>query len=480
MADNDSRWWALKNYRPRRFRHLFNTSTFLGNFVIAGILAYFLAFTGQGPAINYVFFLLLLSVGLWLTEAIPPFAVGIFIIAYLVFVLGSDFFILEPLDVTHYVSTWTSDVIWLLLGGFFLAQGMKSVGLDRDLFRFALKRFGRNPRALLMGLMLLTALASAIMSNTATTAMMISSVLPLLRSRPKGDPLSMSLLVGIPAAASVGGIATVIGSAPNAIAVSALRDQGVELGFAHWMLFGLPLAALLVYGFARFLGHRYLSAADGVDADDLERILENKGGEEVHRGKNERVMVLVTFAITVLLWSTEQLHGIPLAATSAVPIVLLTLSRVVSADEVRSLPWDSLMLVAGGLALGRALVDVGLAAETLKMLEKLDVPILLLAVVLVAIALMLSNIMSNTAASALMIPLVSGFPAPYGIALPIAIALTTSCALYLPVSTPPNAIAYSTGMMEQKDFRISGTFFSILGPPLFFGVSIVVAIFLSR
>jgi sodium-dependent dicarboxylate transporter 2/3/5 len=479
MADNDSRWWALKNYRPRQLRHLFNTSTFLGNFVIAGILAYFLAFTGQGPAINYVFFLLLLSVGLWLTEAIPPFAVGIFIIAYLVFVLGSDYFIPEPLDVTHYVSTWTSDVIWLLLGGFFLAQGMKSVGLDRDLFRFALRRFGKKPQALLMGLMLLTALASAIMSNTATTAMMISSVLPLLRSRPKGDPLSRTLLIGIPAAASAGGMATIIGTAPNAIAVAALKDQGVELGFATWMAFGIPLAALFTYGFARYLGHRFLSGAAGIDSQDSIQLLDDSKIQVPFPARRERTIVLLTFAVTILLWSTEQLHGIPLAATSAVPIVMLTLSRIISAEEVRGLPWDSLMLVAGGLALGRALVDVGLAAEVLQKIEHFQIPLGFLAFSLLVIALILSNIMSHTAASAMIIPLVSSLPAPYGVALPIAIALTTSCALFLPVSTPPNAIAYSTGMMEQKDFRISGSFFSILGPPLFFGVSILVSILLA-
>lgn len=442
-----------------------------------GILAYFFAFSDQGPAINYVLFLLLLSVGLWLTEAIPPFAVGIFIIAYLVFVLGSDFFLPEPKDVEPYVSTWTSDVIWLLLGGFFLAQGMKSVGLDRDLFRFALRRFGHKPEALLTGLMLLTALASSFMSNTATTAMMISSVLPLLHARSENDPLSKSILIGIPAAASVGGIATIIGSAPNAIAVGALKDIGVELNFAEWMLFGLPLAFVLVMGFARYLGRRYLRNGLNFEADEIQGILDQKG-EEPKFGQKERRVVLLTFLATVVLWSTESLHGIPLAATSAVPIVLLTLSRVVSAEEVRGLPWDSLMLVAGGLALGRALVDVGLAKEVLSKLDSLHLPLWLLAFVLIVLALALSNIMSNTAASALMIPLVSGLPAPYGLALPIAIALTTSCALYLPVSTPPNAIAFSTGLVGQRDFQVSGTYFSLVGPPLFFVISWLVAFFM--
>jgi len=474
MADNDSRWWAIKNYKPRQFRHLFNTSTFLGNFVLAGILAYFFAFSDQGPAINYVLFLLLLSVGLWLTEAIPPFAVGIFIIAYLVFVLGSDFFLPEPKDVEPYVSTWTSDVIWLLLGGFFLAQGMKSVGLDRDLFRYVVRRFGHKPDVFLMGLMMITALASAVMSNTATTAMMISSVLPLLHTRPKDDPLSKCLLVGIPAAASAGGMATIIGTAPNAIAVAALKDQGVQVGFLEWMLFGVPLAFIMVFFFSRYLSRRFLQSEGRLSLREF-GLGEDEAAVLSIAGKRERLIVLLTFMVTIVLWSTEPLHGIPMAATSAVPIVLLTLSRVVSAEEVRSLPWDTLMLVAGGLALGRALVDVGLAAQLVSHIESLGMPLWAVSIVFVIAALGLSNVMSHTAASAMMIPLVVGLPGLYGTTLPLAIALTTSCALYLPISTPPNAIAYSTGRIEQRDFRLSGNFFSLIGPPLFFVVSLLVA-----
>ncbi|HKK39732.1 MAG TPA: hypothetical protein VJ949_09970, partial [Cryomorphaceae bacterium] len=129
MATYDSRRAAFRHYRKRAFHYVFNTSTFIGNVLIAFALTYFIEIPDAAPEVNYVLFLLILAVGLWLTEAIPPFAVGIFIIAYLVFVLGSDYFLEVPMDAERYVSTWTSNVIWLLLGGFFLAEGMQRVEL---------------------------------------------------------------------------------------------------------------------------------------------------------------------------------------------------------------------------------------------------------------------------------------------------------------------------------------------------------------
>jgi len=196
--------------------------------VIALGIAYFIDIPDAPPEMNYVLFLLILAIGLWLTEAIPPFAVGIFIIAYLVFVLGSDYFLEEPMNVDPYVGTWTSSVIWLLLGGFFLAEGMQRVQLDKSLFRFTVKRFGSKPKSLLFGLMMMTALASMVMSNTATAAMMITSILPLARSLGKEAPMTKSLLIGIPTAASVGGLGTIIGSTPTAASKTNPRIRAIR------------------------------------------------------------------------------------------------------------------------------------------------------------------------------------------------------------------------------------------------------------
>ena len=125
MSANDSRQAALRWYKKLRLQWLFNTSTFIGNLVIALAITYFFRQLGYGDAVDYVFLIAILSIGLWITEAIPPFAVGIFIIIMLIFGFGTDYLFDESAPVEIYVGTWTSNVVWLLLGGFFLAQGMK-------------------------------------------------------------------------------------------------------------------------------------------------------------------------------------------------------------------------------------------------------------------------------------------------------------------------------------------------------------------
>ncbi|MBT0813128.1 DASS family sodium-coupled anion symporter [Litoribacter ruber] len=457
MFDSDSRYAALKWYRKLRLGWIFNTSTFIGNFVIALVVTYFFDGLGYGEAVNYVFFLSMLSIGLWVTEAIPPFAVGIFIIATLLLGFGTDYIIEESSPVDLYVGTWTSNVIWLLLGGFFLAEGMRVVELDRSLFRFTIRRFGSKPEQLLLGLMLTTGVASMVMSNTATTAMMISSIIPLVHLMGKKSPYSIALLTGIPAAASVGGIGTIIGSTPNAIAVGALAEKGINLTFMDWMIFGFPVGIFLVLAFWKFLVSRNHIKGLEIDLSKLP-----KSTDKVDPFK--RKAVIFTLIVTILMWLTEPVHGIPVAATSAVPIVLLTMTQVIMADQVRTLPWDTLMLVAGGLALGIALVEVGLADIVMNEVNNLPIPTFGIAIVFSLVAVLLSNVMSNTAAASILVPLGLSLPGPYAVAVPLIVAISCSCSLLLPVSTPSNAISYATGLIEQKQFRPGGLMLILLGP----------------
>ncbi len=457
MASTDSRYEALKHYGKKGFGWLFNTSTFIGNLAIALIITYFFRQLDYGDAVDFVFFLSILSIGLWVTEAIPPFAVGIFIISMLLIGFGTDYIISESAPVEMFIGTWTSNVIWLLLGGFFLAQGMKEAELDRYLFRLTISRFGTNPEKLLFGLMMVTAFASMVMSNTATTAMMISSILPLIHVLGAKSKYSIALLTGIPAAASVGGIGTIIGSTPNAIAVGALLEKGIRITFIDWMLVGFPTALILVYLFYKFLC-RKLNIKDTV----LNLDLIPKSEKKVDPFK--RKAVIFTLIATISLWVTEAIHGIPVAATSVVPILLLTLTQVINTEQVRSLPWDTLMLVAGGLALGIALVQVGLADIVMDQVNRLPVAVVVVAMLFSFIGVMLSNVMSNTAAASILIPLGITLPSPFGVAVPVIIAISCSCALLLPVSTPSNAISYATGLIDQKEFRRGGFFFIIAGP----------------
>jgi solute carrier family 13 (sodium-dependent dicarboxylate transporter), member 2/3/5 len=459
MADSDSRRAAYRWYSRSRIHWLLNTSTFTGNFIIALVITFFFRNLEHGPAVDYVFFVTVLSIGLWMTEAIPPFAVGILIIALMLVGFGSDLLVSHEEPVQMYLGTWTSNVIWLLLGGFFLAEGMRKVELDRQLFRFTVAHFGERPERLLFGLMLTTAIASMIMSNTATTAMMLSSIMPLVRRMGAGTPFSTAVLTGIPAAATLGGIGTIIGSTPNAIAVGALNEIGYHITFIDWMVVGLPTGLLLVYLFWRFLIAR-------LDLKDVQLQLDDPEVLPIVVEPFQRYAVLFILFLTVGMWVTEPLHGIPVAATSAIPIVLLTLTQVITADQVRQLPWDTLMLVAGGLALGIALSDVGLTDLAMSRLLSFALPVMVLGFIFSLIATNLSNIMSNTAAASILVPLAIALPAPYNVVVPVAVAISCSCSLLLPVSTPSNAIAYSTGMVEQKDFRPGGLLLIGLGPML--------------
>lgn len=457
MFDNDSRRAASKWYKRLRLNWVFTTSTFTGNFLLAFIITWFFQGLGHGEAVNYVFFLTILSIGLWVTEAIPPFAVGIFIIAMLSFGFGTDFILTESAPVERYLGAWTSNVIWLLLGGFFLAKGMSIVNLDNALFRFTIRRFGDKPERLLLGLMMTTALGSMIMSNTATTAMMVSSIVPLVLTLGKTAKYSKALLIGIPAAASVGGIGTIIGSTPNAIAVGALQEVGINITFVEWMMVGFPTGLFLVYIFWRYLIKHYKLRGIEIDLSALKT-------KEVKTDLFKKRAVIFTLFATITLWLTEPVHGIPVAATSAVPMVLLTLTQVITAEHVRSLPWDTLMLVAGGLAMGIAIVDVGLARIIMDAIYQLPFPVFVLPAIFALVGVLLSNVMSNTAASSILVPLAVALPLPFGFAAPVIVAIACSCSLLLPVSTPSNAISYGTGLIEQNEFRTGGYFFIIAGP----------------
>jgi sodium-dependent dicarboxylate transporter 2/3/5 len=343
---------------------------------------------------------------------------------------------------------------------------MSQVGLDKALFRFTLDKFGSKPERLLMGLMLTTAVGSMVMSNTATTAMMISSILPLAHLMGKNSAYTKALLVGIPAAATLGGMGTIIGSTPNAIAVGALQEKGINITFVEWMIFGLPTALLATYLFWKFLTRSLNIKAIEIDLSKLTY-------EPIIPKRFEKNAVLFTLFITIGTWLTEPIHNIPIAATSAIPIVLLTLFQIIKAEDVRRLPWDTLMLVAGGLALGIAMVDVGLTDIVMGKILQLPIPLFGVGIVFAIIAVLISNIMSNTAAASILVPLGLSLPGIWGFAVPLIVALSCSSALLLPVSTPSNAIAFSTGMIEQKHFRSGGLLMIVLGPILAF-VSVMI------
>jgi di/tricarboxylate transporter len=343
-------------------------------FLLSFIGALILTFLLKEPSFTitqvYVLFLLFFAMGLWFSEAVPPFAVSIFIIAYLVFMLGNKTLNPTAENIDQYVSTFSSSIIWLMLGGFFLAAAMTKTKLDQALFKFTLKVAGTKPRKLLIGLMLTTMIASMLMSNTAATA---------------------------------------------AISLAFLQDEQIETSRTE---------------------------------------------------KTQRVIVLIVIIVTVLLWLTTTIHGIKVAAVSAVPLVFLTLTGILKNKDVQGLPWDTLLLVAGGLSLGMALQNSGLLEHYAAQMQSMKVHYIILIVILAYMTMIFSNVMSNTATSTVLIPLGIAILVGFETQISVVIGLAASTALFLPVSTPPNAISYSTGMLQVSDFRIGGVVVGLLGPLL--------------
>lgn len=464
---SDSRSFSKKQYSDIQLKLERKNKTI--SFLLSALLALILVLITRDPEFNptqdYVLFILFFAIGLWVTEAIPPFAVGILIIGFLVFTMGQ----IGNMDVNRYVQTWSDGVIWLFMGGFFLAESMKKTKLDIHLLEYVIPKLGNQSKYILLGFMLITMTLSMVMSNTATTVMVLATLAPLLQSGQ--NAIQKPLLLGVAAAASFGGMGTIIGSAPNAIAVGAIESLGLKISFMEWMMMGMPVAIILTLVLWYILMKKY--KLDGLEMD-LQQIhfTEARPHEQKHEEKIKKRIVITVFSITILLWLTSEWTKIPVAAVSGIPIVLLTMLRIIEADDVRALPWDTLMLVAGGLALGLAVQEQGLVNHFIQKINQFDISAFYLVLVFGMISVLVSNFMSNTAAVSILLPVglsLAGLHAGLDPKiLPVVIGLSASCALALPVSTPPNAVAHSYGKLKQKEFLLGGLAMGIIGPLLIF------------
>ena len=433
---------------------------FLGSLVVALTLTFLLKEPSFTDSQVYVLFLLFFAIGLWITEAIPPFAVGLFIIAYLVYTFGNPNLNSTPEKIDRYVTTFASSIIWLLLGGFFMAAAMTKTGLDKRLLGLTLKLSGTKPTNILIAVMFTTMIFSMLMSYIATAAMMLAATMPLLRSLGKSN-FSKALLLGISLASAIGAMGTIIASSSNAIAAGLIEDAGLSIDFLTWMKYGLPIAILLTALCCYILNRLFIKKAERVSLDFLTQDFSTST-----ESNTQRIIVSIIVIITVLFWMTTSIHGIRTAAISAIPIVGLTVTSVLSADDIKKMPWDTLLLVAGGLSLGEAIESTEILNHYISQLQNMSISPFLLILILSYIAMIFSNVSSNIAACMLLIPLGMTLMPAYKIEVAIAVALSSSSCVFLPISNPPNLIVYSTGLLEQKDFRIGGLILGLLGPLL--------------
>ncbi|QTN33588.1 DASS family sodium-coupled anion symporter [Akkermansiaceae bacterium] len=396
--------------------------------------------------------IMVFAAALWVTEAMPAFAVALLVIGLQIAILGNPGGVWAPEGDTKawttFVEPWSSPTMWLFLGGFVLAHGCSKTQLDKWLAGMVLGRFATSPAKLVASVMAITFLFSMFMSNTATAAMMIAVTAPVLAGLPKESRLAKGLVLAVAAGANLGGIGTIIGTPPNAIAAGQLQGK---IDFMKWMAIALPPALLLAAAVYLLIWRIYLRGGGEKPAINLDSSLEGDA-----RQKRHRITVMIVFAVTVAMWMGESLTGIPSPVVSFIPIVALAVSGVIGARDMRVLPWDVLLLLAGGLSLGVGVEVTGLA-QWFASLVPGNLGILSIAAVFSLLGLFLSNLMSNTAAAALLIPLASSLAGDADPSLIIiSIAISCSAAMALPISTPPNAIAHSTERLSSGDFLLPG------------------------
>lgn len=445
----------------------------LGSLAVAAVVAIAISqSTDISPAASRALFILLLAASLWITEAIPAYAVGILIIGLEIALLGrpGGVYAQTPTDWEAFAAVLGHPLVWMFFGGFVLAAGMSRCGLDRWLAGRVLSQFGERPPLVLLGVMLVTALLSMFMSNTATTALLLAMLLPVVTGLGKRDRFGVGLLLGITVAANVGGMASLIGTPPNAIAVGALAEiPGLPpINFLDWIVVGMPPAAVVMFAAWGVLVKLYPSSGPTIS---LGRLL---GSEPAAAGptRTSQVaiprwhapVVAITMVATLVMWLTSHWHAIPAAAVAFLPMIVFTSTGILGVADIRSLPYDVLFLMAGGLALGNAITATGLSEWLVSYLPTERLSPWMVALVFAYTTALLSNFMSNTAAATMLVPIGISLASTLPVETGILVALAASSGVCMPVSTPPNAMVHSSGRVASRDFLCTGLLILVLVP----------------
>lgn len=411
---------------------------------------------------------------MWMFEIIPTWTTSVLIIVIMLltisdsslpFMKGSGI----PSEMGTFVSyksilaTFADPVIMLFLGGFILAIASTKVGLDVQLARVLMKPFGKKSEFVLLGFLLVIGTFSMFMSNTATAAMMLTFLAPILKTLPPDGKGRIALALSIPIAANLGGIGTPIGTPPNAIAFQYINDSlHLDVGFDDWMFRMIPYVYIMLLIAWVILLKMY---------PFKQKTIELK--IESHHEKTWRTYVVwITFALTILLWMTESLTKLNSNVVAMIPVGVFCITGIITKDDLKDINWSVLWMVAGGFALGLSMTNTGLAEHLVT-----SIPFgewLPMVVILVAgfIGYFISNFISNTAAASLIVPILCAVAVGMGDTLDpvggaktlvIGAVLCTSLAMLFPISTPPNALAHSTGLVTTKDMTKVGILVGVIG-----------------
>ena len=403
---------------------------------------------------------------MWLFEIIPAWATSVTTIVVLLFAVSDKGFLIESAGTTvsyrEIMASFADPVIMLFLGGFVLAIAASKVGLDAYLARTLLRIFGNNPKFVLLGLLLVPGTFSMFMSNTATAAMMLAFMAPVLKNLPKESNGPTVLTLAIPIAANLGGLGTPIGTPPNAIALGQLTKVGIDISFGSWVIHMVPFVILLL-----LIAWIVLILLYPIKIDKLVINIESNAKFD----KNFWI-VAITLPVTILLWVTEGWTHLDSNIVALLPFAVFSITGVFKEEDFTSIEWHILWMVAGGFALGTCLNGTGLASVLINAIPFTQWGAI--AVILGAgfIMYLLSTFISNSSAASLLMPVLavistamkSELSALGGAAsLILYVAICCSLAMTLPISTPPNAIACSTGLVKTKDMVKVGLIIGLIG-----------------
>ena len=436
-------------------------------FAVVG-LSSFAAFASTSGILNLnerlTLIVLVIAAGLWTTEAIPLVATSI-LIPLLQAILGVQTF-------KAALAPFFDPVVMLLLGGFLLAIAVEKHDLDEYLAYQILSRVKADARFVILAIMATTAFLSMWISNTASTALMLTIALKLTNEieDQKGN-FSKIMVLGIAYSATAGGLSTLVGTTTCAMAAGFLKDLiGHDITFLGWMFYGLPISIImiLVIWVTLFV----------VFPTDVKRMPSLDIKIEPLNAKQKLTMALFVFSI--LLWLTGKLpeplamalrwpgHGLSSSMVAAIIAVFLLVSGLLDERDLSRANWSTLLLIGGGLSLGAALETSGLVmriSEGLMFLTRGRPEVVIVSLV-AAFGLGISIIASNTASAGIFLPIAIGLGLSTGVSpviLAVVVGIATSLDFMLPVGTPPNAIAYSTGKVKMGEMIKAGIILDVVG-----------------
>ena len=423
----------------------------------------------------------------WITEAIPVYATALIPLALLPAIGG--------LSIRSVAAPYSNEVIYLYLGGFIVALTMQRWQLHKRVAYAALRLSGTTPRQIIGTFMAIAAIGSMWISNTATTMMLLPVVLSVitlvaerddLPSQESNHNLSTALLLGTAYGATIGGMGTIIGTPPNVFVVSYLQNQlGIEISFARWMTFGVPL--VLVFGpLGWLLLTRWILPVGEKPIEGISELIER---EQKSLGvmSIQEWRVLWVFLIMATLWITRplvtsiEIGGLQLFSglTDAGIAIIAALSLfvipagddrqqpLVNWETATKLPWGLLLLYGGGLSLAAMMDQHGVSSYIGSLAIGMDgLPQIVIVVSVLLMMMLLSELASNTATAATLIPIFAALAPALGLNplwLVIPAGFGASCAFMLPVSTPPNAIIFSTERFTIAEMVRAGVWLNMLG-----------------